>query len=74
MRSIALAVALSLALVPAGAFAKAPPQCKTGVVCGDTCIAKGKVCHVTPAPKQCNKGKPCGNTCIAKDKICHKPG
>ena len=23
------------------------PQCKTGVPCGNTCIAKGKVCHVS---------------------------
>jgi len=27
------------------------PQCKTGVPCGNTCIAKGKVCH-KPAPLQ----------------------
>jgi hypothetical protein len=28
---------------PAGP--KAAPKCKTGVLCGDACIPKGKVCH-----------------------------
>jgi hypothetical protein len=26
-----------------------PPNCTHGVACGDTCIAKGKVCHIPPA-------------------------
>ena len=62
MRSIALAVVLSLALVPA-AFAK--DQCRD---------AKGKFAKCPPAATapHCSKGKPCGNSCIAKDKVCHK--
>ena len=62
-----------LAAIAALAFstsATAAPNCKTGVPCGNTCIAKGKVCH-QPKPPVCDKGKPCGNTCIAKDKVCH---
>ena len=47
------------------------PKCKTGKPCGNTCIAKDKVCHKDAKPKNCKKGKPCGNTCISKDKECH---
>lgn len=43
MRSIIIAVIATLAFVTA---AGAAPNCKTGVPCGNTCIAKGKVCHM----------------------------
>ena len=70
-RTLAMLAAFTLALSIAGA-AGAAPTCKSGVPCGNTCIAKGKVCHVTPPkPPVCKTGKPCGNTCIAKDKVCH---
>ena len=67
MRSIVLALALTLALMPA-AFAK------------DACHdAKGKFTKCPPSasapaahPKQCKKGKPCGNTCISVKDVCHK--
>ena len=65
MRSIALAVVLSLALVPA-AFAK------------DACRdAKGHFAKCPPPAIMshhpvCKMGKPCGNSCIAKDKVCHR--
>ena len=26
-------------------IATAAPECKTGKLCGDTCIAKDKICH-----------------------------
>ena len=60
MRSLAVAAVLCLALAPSafakpchaadGKFTKCPaavsaPQCKKGVPCGNTCIAKGKICH-----------------------------
>ena len=61
MRSLALIVALSLTCAPAafakgpchddrGKFMKCPaevhhPICKIGKPCGNTCIAKDKVCH-----------------------------
>ena len=31
----------------ASAPAPKPPVCKTGKLCGNTCIAKNKVCHKT---------------------------
>jgi hypothetical protein len=43
-RILALAVALALTT---GAVSNAAPQCVKGKPCGNTCIAKGKVCHVT---------------------------
>jgi hypothetical protein len=60
MRSFVIAAVAALAFASAadakqcrdasGKFMKCPPaptahQCTTGVPCGDTCIAKGKVCH-----------------------------
>jgi hypothetical protein len=30
---------------PAAPVVHKPPVCKTGVVCGNTCIAATKVCH-----------------------------
>ena len=79
MRSIILAAAAALAFATcAGAttrpFTSSLPQCPGGVRCGDTCIAAGKVCHVTPSQRPiCNaaKSKPCGNTCIPKGKHCN---
>ena len=42
MRMIILAAAAALAF---SSMATAAPTCKNGVPCGNTCIAKGKVCH-----------------------------
>jgi hypothetical protein len=71
MTRFLIAALTALALATA---ANAAPQCKTGVPCGNTCIAKGKVCHVTPpAPPKCVKGKLCGSTCIKATDVCHKP-
>jgi len=53
-------------------IATAAPECKTGKLCGDTCIAKDKMCHITKPVEECKTGKLCGDTCISKDKICHK--
>ena len=44
MRLIMLATVLAMS---AGA-AIAAPHCTKGVLCGNGCIAKGKVCHVAP--------------------------
>ncbi len=66
-----LAVAFTVAMLAGSAYAA--PNCKTGVPCGNTCIAKGKVCHVTPPKPDCKKGKLCGNTCIKATDVCHKP-
>ena len=78
MRSLALAVALSLALVPAGAFAKAA-QCRDAkghfTKCPPPAAAPASSAMSSMAaahPKQCKKGKPCGNTCISMKDICHK--
>ncbi len=78
MRSIALAVALSLALVPAGAFAKAA-QCRDAKGHFTKCpppaaapAATGSMSSMGAHPKQCKKGKPCGNTCISVKDVCHK--
>lgn len=52
---LALAFTLALALTTSAAAA---PQCKTGIACGNTCIAKGKVCHVAPVTaKHCKDPK-----------------
>jgi hypothetical protein len=76
-----LTLAFTLALVAGAASAAvdshmtigpvaAPKHCVTGVLCGGTCIAKGKTCHkVGPT---CTTGIPCGNTCIARGKACHR--
>jgi len=73
MRRLSMILALAAGVAVAGS-AYAAPNCKTGVACGNTCIAKGKVCHVTP-PKvpNCKTGKLCGNSCIKKTDVCHKP-
>jgi|HubBroStandDraft_5_1064220.scaffolds.fasta_scaffold538265_3 hypothetical protein len=63
---------LAFALVLVAGAATAAPNCKTGVLCGTTCIAKGKACHIGPPKPHCTTGVPCGNTCIAKGKVCHK--
>jgi hypothetical protein len=36
---------MSVCKPAANAAAAAPKQCKTGKPCGNTCIAKDKVCH-----------------------------
>ncbi len=88
MRSIALALALSLALVPAGAFAKAA-ACRDAkghfAKCPPAAAAPAATSHMSSMsssamasmaahPKNCKKGKPCGNTCISVKDVCHKPG
>lgn len=78
MRSIMLAALAVLALASTAQAASGVgagrdgPRCTRGVPCGNTCIAKGKTCHVSTAP-QCSTGVPCGKTCIAKEKVCHQP-
>ena len=47
MRSLMLAAVAAFAFV---SIAGAAPNCTKGVVCGNTCIAKGKVCHIKAAP------------------------
>jgi hypothetical protein len=70
MRSLMIAVVAAFAFTSA---ASAAPHCVKGVACGNTCIAVGKVCHITPPkPPNCSKGKLCGNTCIPKTSTCHK--
>jgi len=74
MRSFVIAAVAALAFASSAAahdWTLQAPHCTTGVSCGNTCIAKGKVCHVTPAP-HCSTGVPCGHTCIAKGKVCHQ--
>ncbi len=48
MRSFMIAAIAALAFASA---ASAAPNCTKGVACGNTCIAKGKVCHITTATK-----------------------
>jgi hypothetical protein len=80
MRSILIAAAAALVFASAAQAAGAPgagraPHCTTGVPCGNTCIAKGKTCHITPAvgPHCSANSQVCGHTCIAKGKVCHQP-
>ena len=44
MKKLTLAIALTLSFA-ASASVDAAPQCKTGIPCGNGCIAKGKTCH-----------------------------
>jgi hypothetical protein len=48
MRSLMIAAMAALAFASA---ASAAPNCVKGVACGNACIAKGKVCHITTATK-----------------------
>jgi hypothetical protein len=48
MRSLMIAAMAALAFASA---AGAAPNCVKGVACGNTCIAKGKVCHITTTTK-----------------------
>jgi hypothetical protein len=69
MRNIIAAIAaLSFATT-----ASAAPHCPNGVLCGNSCIAAGTVCHVPPPVPRCTPGKtkPCGRTCIALRVMCH---
>jgi hypothetical protein len=68
-RILVLAAILVMGAAPLTANA-ATPNCTNGVPCGNTCIAKGKTCHIKPAGLQCKTGVPCGKTCIAKGKKC----
>ena len=72
MRSLLIATVASLALA-SGSYAA--PNCKAGVSipCGNSCIAKGKECHIKATHPDCKKGKLCGNSCIKATDICHKP-
>lgn len=67
--TVAIALALGLSSFPA----EAAKTCKTGKLCGNSCIAADKECHAAAAPaKTCKTGKLCGNTCIAATKTCTK--
>ena len=58
MRSFVVAAFAALAFA-SGALAA--PQCPTGVPCGNVCIAKGAVCHLTAHQTPvCLPGKFCG--------------
>jgi hypothetical protein len=74
MRRFILAAAAALVFA-SGAGAASSPHCSANSQpCGNTCIAKGKVCHITPPQHPvCKPGvsKPCGQTCIALNKTCH---
>ena len=70
MKNLILTFGLLAAFAMTGttAFAK---ECKNGKPCGNSCIAKDKVCaSETKTAKNCKKGKACGDTCIPKDKEC----
>ena len=69
-RILVLAAILAMSAAPLTAANAAAPNCTNGIPCGNTCIAKGKTCHIKPAGLQCKTGVPCGNTCIAKGKKC----
>jgi hypothetical protein len=42
---VAAAAPAAMASSATAATATKKPVCKTGVACGNSCIAKGKVCH-----------------------------
>jgi hypothetical protein len=69
-RILVLAAILAMSAAPL-TIANAAPNCTTGIPCGNSCIAKGKVCTIKPPAPQCKTGVPCGNTCIAKGLKCH---
>jgi hypothetical protein len=48
MRNFMIAAMAALAFA---STAGAAPNCTKGVACGNTCIAKGKVCHITTTTK-----------------------
>jgi len=77
MRSLVIALALVAFTGAADATTAANPgvQCKSGVPCGSSCIAKGQVCHVTrKGGPNCRGGrtKPCGRTCIPVGRTCRQ--
>lgn len=70
MKNLILSLGLVMTFVATGStvFAK---ECKNGKPCGNSCIAKDKVCASdSSTAKNCKKGKACGDTCIPKDKEC----
>lgn len=77
MRSVVIALTL---LALAGAANAGPPanpgvQCKSGIPCGNTCIAKGQTCRIQrQSGPTCRPGrtKPCGRTCIPVRNTCHQ--
>ena len=79
MRCITVGIALSLVLVPAGAFAKAA-QCRDAKGHFSKCAPASAPAASTGAMssmaavhfKSCKKGKTCGNTCISVKEVCHK--
>jgi hypothetical protein len=64
-----LGVVLATGIMP---VAYAAPECKSGKACGESCIAKDKICHIPKPAKECKTGKLCGDSCISKEKVCHK--
>jgi hypothetical protein len=71
MRSLVIAAVVALSAVSVATSAWAPgydyysrhpmavPHCTHGQqLCGHTCIAKSKVCHVPPAAPQVHPGRP----------------
>ncbi len=74
MRSIIVVLA-ALAVVRAGA-ANSILHCGANQqLCGDVCISKAQVCHVTPTRRACNPAtqKQCGSVCIPRGSVCHAP-
>ncbi len=81
MRSLALAIALSLALVP-GAYAKAAhcrdakgrfAKCPSPAAApASPAMSSSVMSSMAGRHPQCKKGKACGDACIAADKVCHK--
>lgn len=88
MRSLALALALSLAMVPAAHAGRAikPLQCLDAkgqfVRCPASWSAPAAPVRAPAVDRSgynsggghpsCSKGKPCGDACIAVNKACHK--
>lgn len=76
MRSFLIVLSALAIVSTANAQPPANPgiTCKSGIPCGNTCIAKGQVCHVRrQSGPTCRSGrtKPCGLTCIPIRNTCH---
>jgi len=77
MRSLVIALTLLAFAGAADATTAANPgvQCKSGIPCGNSCIAKGQTCHVqrqTGPTCKAGRTKPCGRTCIPMNRTCHQ--
>ena len=76
MRILILAAVAAMAF---GSTAVAVPVCKTGVLCGNSCISKTKVCHkgttaaATPAASKAPAAKPAAAATAAKPATPAKP-